>query len=830
MGHEIWPNDAPYGGNAWIMGNATGLPQDHNYNLILGTMPAEQGTNTGRVLLMGGNAISDVDAGSVYIQGGTGQDGAGGVAGDIFLVPGESAASSAGQVILVDQSTGTGATLTAAAAFTGGMLAGSSVTFGTSAGAVVVTFAGGENLVATRALFDATGVVTAAGDPIVLTTVAKGPTAEVYFLMESGAGTDGLLGTFSGETMTAGTWPSQIGIVASDANEISFGPTGAVGPMIYNADTGKLTVPGIIDPTGMIFDEAAPPPIAGNEGAIFVSDGTSGLDQNHLYYEFDSGTTLKLSGGGTGDISGSGATTDDALARWDGTTGLIIQNSTATLTDAGHLSVPTLQVTTGTGTAGNVLTDDGLGNASWVAPTGAAGDVVGPVSSVDDAVARFDSTSGKLLQNSTATLTDAGVLTATDVTATAGLVGATLQVTTGAVLNHVLTSDVSGNATWVAPAGGAADQVVSDFIFQPGGGAPYPSKNVYTDFLLLYADLSTSTAPKKRLILDDSVTSPIPFPAGTFDLAGVTLTNGKVSDDTDNARTHIHNGTTGWNAATVFQNVARIEGLQALVPVAGAGTPFTFTTDSVVYMENCWWAQISATGDPFFSVSGGSTVTFRCLDSTVGTNTGAVVSGSGTDTISFTLRGTSSIGPASLKSAGGDTVSGVDLSPGSSFDATQPHWSGGAIPAITSPAGNVDFNPTGMTVAVGTDVQTAIDQLDAAIGSGTRSAAFAFVGAGITTTTTITGLNVGDIVVQVWIRYTTTFLDATSTVECLESGGGSPIVSTAMTLPTSNQPGAWVFDPVYVAAGGPHDLQVKVISGAGETQGEGVVIALIHRA
>jgi hypothetical protein len=657
MGHEIWPNDAPYGGNAWIMGNSTGLPQDHNYNLILGTMPAEQGTATGRVILMGGNAISDVDAGSVFIQGGTGQDGAGGVAGDIFLVPGESAAGSAGQVLLVDQSTGTGATLTAAGNFVGPMTAGSSVTFGTSAGAVVVTFAGGEDLAATRALFDATGVVTAAGDPIVLTTVAKGPTAEVYFLMESGAGTDGLLGTFSGETMTAGTWPSQIGIVASDANEISFGPSGPAGPLVYNAVTGKMTVPGVIDPTGMIFSESTLANIVlpangwtGTDvGGLFVSDGTAGLLDNHLYYVLADGvTTVDLTGGGTGTVVGPGLSTDDALARWDGTTGTIIQNSTATLTDAGHLSVPTLQVTTGTGTAGNVLTDDGFGNASWAAPTGGAGDVVGPVgatdkalarfdlatgkllqdsvgiltdagdlsgltkvtatnlqvvtavaptvgrpliaadgvgnvswanapygdvvgpvSSVDDAVARFDSTSGKLLQNSTATLTDAGVLTATDVTATAGLVGATLQVTTGAVLNHVLTSDVSGNATWVAPAGGA---------------------------------------------------------------------------------------------------------------------------------------------------------------------------------------------------------------------------------------------------------------------SGTHSSAFAFVGAGTTTTTTITGLNVGDIVVQIWIRYTTTFLDATSTVECLESGGGSPIVSTAMTLPTSNQPGAWVFDPVYVAAGGPHDLQVKVISGAGETQGEGVVIALIHRA
>jgi hypothetical protein len=209
MGHEIWPNDAPYGGNAWVMGNATGLPQDHNYNLILGTMPAEQGTATGRVILMGGNAISDVDAGSVFIQGGTGQDVAGGVAGDIYLVPGESAAGAAGQVLLVDQSTGTGATLTAAGAFVNPMVAGS-ITLGTNAGAVVVTFAGGENLAATQALFDATGVVTAAGDPIVLTTVAKGPTAEIYYLTESVAGVDTALGGFNGQTMAPGTWPDAV--------------------------------------------------------------------------------------------------------------------------------------------------------------------------------------------------------------------------------------------------------------------------------------------------------------------------------------------------------------------------------------------------------------------------------------------------------------------------------------------------------------------------------------------------------------------------------------------------------------------------------------------
>lgn len=209
LGHEIWANDAPYGGNAWVMGNATGLPQDHNYNLVLGTLSAEESTTTGRVFLKGGNAVSAVDAGSIYVQGGTAQDGGGGAAGDIYLVPGESAAGAAGQVYLVDQSTGTGATLTAAGAFVNPMVAGI-VTLGTNEGAVEVTFAGGENLAAAQALFDATGTVTAAGDPIVLTTVAKGPTAEIYFLAESGAGVDAALGGFNGQVMVPGTWPDVI--------------------------------------------------------------------------------------------------------------------------------------------------------------------------------------------------------------------------------------------------------------------------------------------------------------------------------------------------------------------------------------------------------------------------------------------------------------------------------------------------------------------------------------------------------------------------------------------------------------------------------------------
>ena len=56
------------------------------------------------------------------------------------------------------------------------------------------------------------------------------------------------------------------------------------------------------------------------------------------------------------------------------------------------------------------------------ATSGTLGDVVGPASSTDDAIARFDLATGKLIQNSTGILTDAGAISGlTDITAT-GLV------------------------------------------------------------------------------------------------------------------------------------------------------------------------------------------------------------------------------------------------------------------------------------------------------------------------------------------------------------------------------------------------------------------------
>lgn len=59
-----------------------------------------------------------------------------------------------------------------------------------------------------------------------------------------------------------------------------------------------------------------------------------------------------------------------------------------------------------TGNAGKFLTTDGT-EASWGTPAG-SGDVVGPASATDNAVARFNTTTGKLIQNSAVTISDTG--------------------------------------------------------------------------------------------------------------------------------------------------------------------------------------------------------------------------------------------------------------------------------------------------------------------------------------------------------------------------------------------------------------------------------------
>ena len=103
-----------------------------------------------------------------------------------------------------------------------------------------------------------------------------------------------------------------------------------------------------------------------------------------------SGTALPVANGGTGDTTYTNGQ-------------LLIGNTTGnTLTKA--------TLTAGTG----VTITNGTGSIT-IAASGGTGDVVGPASSTDNAITRFDSTTGKLIQNSLVTVADDGAITAPQV-------------------------------------------------------------------------------------------------------------------------------------------------------------------------------------------------------------------------------------------------------------------------------------------------------------------------------------------------------------------------------------------------------------------------------
>ncbi len=96
---------------------------------------------------------------------------------------------------------------------------------------------------------------------------------------------------------------------------------------------------------------------------------------------------------------------------------LVTEDATQTLTnktlDAVNLTGD-LKVDGASGATGQVIVSDGAGGLSWGAGGGGggSGDVTGPANALDESVARYDSTTGKVLQNSLVTISDTGAITA----------------------------------------------------------------------------------------------------------------------------------------------------------------------------------------------------------------------------------------------------------------------------------------------------------------------------------------------------------------------------------------------------------------------------------
>lgn len=191
------------------------------------------------------------------------------------------------------------------------------------------------------------------------------------------------------------------------------------------------------------------------------------------------------------------------------------------------------------GTSGQLLSTNGSGTLSWTTPAG-GGDVSGPASSTDNAIVRFDLTSGKSIQNSVATLSDTGVLTTAEVsTDTISEKTAAAGVTIDGVLlkDSAVTTDTINEKT--AAAGVTIDGVLlkdaavnTDTINEKTSAAGVTVDGV----LLKDAAVSTDTINEKTsaagvtidgVVLKDggaTLTSPIILADGTASAPSVTNT------------------------------------------------------------------------------------------------------------------------------------------------------------------------------------------------------------------------------------------------------------------------------------------------------------------
>jgi len=180
---------------------------------------------------------------------------------------------------------------------------------------------------------------------------------------------------------------------------------------------------------------------AGGAGAVFLTDnGTVGGTWD-LHGYLPEGTTWGTNALNLGSTVITGGTWQGGTIQsgfgGTGLTTFVGANNALYSTSASALTAGTLPIAAGgtgqttanaalnallpsqSGNAGEYLTTDGT-NTTWAAA--ATGDVVGPSSSTDNAISRFDGTTGKIIQNSTATLSDDGTITSPQLAASNGLV------------------------------------------------------------------------------------------------------------------------------------------------------------------------------------------------------------------------------------------------------------------------------------------------------------------------------------------------------------------------------------------------------------------------
>jgi hypothetical protein len=179
---------------------------------------------------------------------------------------------------------------------------------------------------------------------------------------------------------------------------------------------------------------------------------------------------------GAGNVDGPGSSTDTAIARFNGTTGMLIENSTVTLSNGGVIAGATVDSAANTVNVSGININTLVSNTNPLLTTSnptfnnltvseingqtipsTIGNVVGPGSSTNTAIARFNGTTGMLIENSTVTLSNGGVIAGATVDSAANTVNVSgtnintlvsntnpLLTTSNPTFNNITVSEING--------------------------------------------------------------------------------------------------------------------------------------------------------------------------------------------------------------------------------------------------------------------------------------------------------------------------------------------------------------------------------------------------
>lgn len=263
----------------------------------------------------------------------------------------------------------------------------------------------------------------------------------------------------------------------------------------------------------------------------------------------------------------------------------------------------TYTLPTDDGTSGQFLATNGTGTLSWTTP-GGSGDVVGPASSFDNTIARFDGTSGKAIQNS-------GVLVGDDdsLSAISNLGVGLAQITNGTFDLWSSTSDFrtrfqpgspGGNITFTLPVDdGTANQVLKT------DGSGVLAWDDTTNLISGPITVTQSTASSLNAQVQGAGASgatkagnPVQT-GGVFNTTQPTVTSGQSVENQSTAR-GAHIVAPGVDGFTVTANAGTNLNTSALATVAkqpALGTAGTASTDVITVQGIASMTKLLVTPD-----------------------------------------------------------------------------------------------------------------------------------------------------------------------------------------------------------------------------------------